>query len=230
MTSTRSVVGPSGRLQFGTLSYDRSQAEGLAAINAAIDAADSGSPIVVMGYSASAGVIVQELRALESRAGQGLPVPDPATQFHHLRKPEPAEPGILNRLPGLFPPRWSRSMGPRRSPTIGPSTSAGNTTRSPIFPNQPFSLLADLNALVVRDPPIFYYDVDLTDTSSYASDVTIGDTRYVTLRREHLPLLEPLYKWLPSHAGSRRCGTGLGYMHGRSRLRPHRRSRRLDSR
>ena len=68
----------------------------------------------------------------------------------------------------------------------------------PFFPTPPFRLRPFLNALVAfATRHSFYYDVDLTDTSSYASDVTIGDTRYVTLRREHLPLLEPLYKWLP---------------------------------
>lgn len=186
---------------FGTLSYDQSQAEGLAAINAAIDAADSGSPIVVVGYSASAGVITKKLRALESERGQGLPVPDPADlSFILFGNPNRPNGGILNRLPGLYipPPLGVTFDGP--TPVTDYRTLDVSWEYDPVsdFPNQPFSLLADLNALVAfATRHSFYYDVDLTDTSSYASDVTIGDTRYVTLRREHLPLLEPLYKWLP---------------------------------
>lgn len=186
---------------FGTLFYDQSQAEGLAAINAAIDAADSGSPIVVVGYSASAGVITKKLRALELERDAGLSVPDPADlSFILFGNPNRPNGGILSRLPGLYipPPLGVTFDGP--TPVTGYQTLDVSWEYDPVsdFPNQPFSVLADLNALVAfATRHSFYYDVDLTDAGSYVSDVTIGNTRYVTLRREHLPLLEPLYKWLP---------------------------------
>lgn len=190
---------------FGSLFYDQSQAEGVAAIDAAIhaaiDAVDSGSPVVAVGYSASAGALTKELRVLGSRREAGLPTPDPADlSFILFGNPNRPNGGILNRLPGL------RIPFPLGVTFDGPTPLADyqildvSWEYDPVsdFPNQPFNILADLNALVAfATRHSFYYDIDLTDTDSYVADVTVGNTRYLTLRREHLPLLEPLYKMLP---------------------------------
>lgn len=193
---------------FGSLVYDRSQAEGLAAIDAAIhsaiEAGDSHSPAVAVGYSASAGVISKELRLLESRRAAGLATPDTDDlSFIVFGNPNRPNGGILNRLPGLYlpPPLGVTFDGP--TPVTDYQTLDISWEYEPVsdFPNQPFNILADLNTLVAFvTRHSFYYDVDLSDTSSYVADVTVGNTRYVTLRREHLPLLEPLYKWLPAIA------------------------------
>ena len=190
---------------FGTLFYDQSQAEGLAAIDAAIyaaiEAGDPAPPVVVVGYSASAGAVTKELRVLQSRRAAGLAAPDPADlSFILFGNPNRPNGGILNRLAGLYipPPLGVTFDGP--TPATDYQTLDVSWEYDPVsdFPNQPFNILADLNAFVAfATRHSFYYDVDLTDTDSYVADVTVGNTRYVTLRREHLPLLEPLYKFLP---------------------------------
>jgi len=193
---------------FGTLFYDQSQAEGVAAIdaaiNAALDAGTSASPVVAVGYSASAGAITKELRALQARRDAGLPAPDPADlSFIVFGNPNRPNGGILSRLPGLHIP-WPLGVtfdGP--IPATEYQTLDISWEYDPIsdFPARPFNLLADLNAfLAFLTRHSFYYDADLTDTSSYVADVMVGNTRYVTLRRDHLPLLEVLYKWVPALA------------------------------
>lgn len=190
---------------FGSLSYDQSQSEGVAAIDAAIhaaiDAGDSGSPVVAVGYSASAGVLTKELRALGSRREAGLPTPDPSDlSFILFGNPNRPNGGILNRLPGLRLPFPLGVTFDGPTPLTDYQVLDVSWEYDPVsdLPNQPFNVLADLNTLVAfATRHGFYYDVDLTDTSSYVADITVGNTRYVTLRREHLPLLEPLYKWLP---------------------------------
>jgi hypothetical protein len=55
-------------------------------------------------------------------------------------------------------------------------------------------VLADLNALIAFGTRhAYYFDADPTDPGQVLSDISSGNTRYLTLKREHLPLLEPLY-------------------------------------
>jgi hypothetical protein len=181
----------------GGMPYDSSQMEGVAALERAIRGVDSGSKVVVVGYSASAGVVTKQLRVLQDRREQGLSAPSPDDlSFVVMGNPNRPNGGILSRLAGLYVPRPVGATFDGPTPTTDYQLLDVSWQYDPIsdLPLHPFNALADVNALVAfLTRHSFYYDADPTDPASVLSDVTVGNTRYLTLKREHLPVLEPLY-------------------------------------
>lgn len=185
-------------LGFGGLAYDLSQAEGLRALDTAIAGLEIGSKAVVMGYSASADVVAKELRALQGRRDQGLSAPSSSDlSFVTIGNPTRPNGGIMSRVQGAFIPLPFGATFGGSMPETDYHVLDVSWEYDPVsdFPAHPFNILADLNAAVAfLTRHSFYFDADPTDLNAVIADFTVGNTRYLTLKREHLPLLEPLYE------------------------------------
>jgi hypothetical protein len=180
----------------GGLPYDISQAEGVSILDSAIKSVEAGSKVVAVGYSSSAGVITKELRTLQARRAQGLSAPSPTDlSFVVMGNPNRPNGGMLTRVPGLYVPFPIGATFDGPTPVTDYQLLDVSWEYDPIsdLPAHPFNLLADLNAVVAYfTRHSYYYDADLLDPAVILSDVTAGGTRYLTLTRTYLPILEPL--------------------------------------
>ncbi len=177
------------------MTYDESQVEGLDAISDAVSKTYiAGEPLLVVGYSSSAAVITKYLRQLH--VGTANPTPLPADlSFILIGNPNRPNGGIIARFPGL-------RIGPPFGATFDGATPVTAYTVTDIswqydgisdFPNYTANTLAVVNALMgFLTLHGQYYPADPTDSGQIVSDVTMGSTRYITLRAD-LPLLAPLY-------------------------------------
>lgn len=194
----------------GQNGYENNQTAGVDVIDTALGetvTAPDAQPIVVVGYSSSANVLVRELRYLDSHGNAtedgGVVVPV-GTEFYLIGNPNRAGGGIFNRL-GMF----GSILGPLTGFTfdgVNPATDYGVTDITwkydPVsdFPTNPLNLLALANTAIGFftlhsnygpadiDPNSPGYNVD--DSLTYTDSVT--GIRYLTLNPPELPLLEPL--------------------------------------
>jgi hypothetical protein len=194
----RTVPWAAGVASFlGSKTWDESQIDGVQALDNAINQADPGSKLVAFGHSASAAVLTKELRALQARRDQGLPTPSPDDlSFIVIGNTNRPNGGLMSRLEGIslpFPFDWTFDGAAPETDYHVLDISWEYDPMSDL-PTHPFNLLADLNAMVAMlTRHSFYYDADPTDPTQVLSDTTSGNTRYLTLKREHLPILEPFY-------------------------------------
>jgi hypothetical protein len=194
----RTVPWAAGVFSFlGSKTWDESQIDGVQALDTVINQSDPGSKLVAFGHSASAAVLTKELRALQARRDEGLPTPSPDDlSFVVIGSTNRPNGGLMSRLAGLslpLPFGWTFD-GPATETDYHVLDISWEYDPMSDLPTHPFNLLADLNALVAMlTRHSFYYDADPTDPTQVLSDVTSGNTRYLTLKREHLPILEPFY-------------------------------------
>ncbi|MGZ8177462.1 PE-PPE domain-containing protein [Williamsia sp. SKLECPSW1] len=177
------------------LTYDQSQQAGISALEvAAVGPHAPQGPLLVVGYSASAGVVMTTLRKWDEirAAGGQAPSPDDTTALV-FGNPNRPNGGVFARFPGLYAVPFGMTFtGPAPVTSYKVTDVSWEYDGVSDFPRDPSNGLALLNAafgfLVHGD----YKDLDLNDTSSIVSDVTVGNTRYVTVRGEYIPLLMPL--------------------------------------
>jgi hypothetical protein len=181
----------------GGKTWDESQVDGVQALDDAINSADAGTKLVAFGHSASAAVLTKELRALQARRDQGLPAPSPDDlSFIVIGSTNRPNGGLMSRLAGVSLPAPFGWTFDGAAPETDYHVLDISWEYDPMsdLPSHPFNLLADLNAMVAMlTRHSFYYDADPTDPTQVLTDVTSGNTRYLTLKREHLPILEPFY-------------------------------------
>jgi hypothetical protein len=194
----RTVPWAAGVASFlGSKTWDESQIDGVQALDNAINQADPGSKLVAFGHSASAAVLTKELRALQARRDQGLPTPSPEDlSFIVIGNTNRPNGGLMSRLVGLSLPLPFQWTFDGAAPETDYHVLDISWEYDPMsdLPVHPFNLLADLNAMVAMlTRHSFYYDADPTDPTQVLSDVVAGNTRYLTLKRDHLPILEPFY-------------------------------------
>ena len=214
------VITPEGLLPplLGKMTFDPSVAHGVDDLTAALRTQFADHPddtVVVFGYSQSS-----DISTLVKSRLTGDPQAPPADQLSFVLTANTNRPngGLFTRFPGLYIPFLNITFN--RPPT--PTNTAYATTDivfqyDPIadFPRYPINLLADLNAVmglpsihlsypnpylpnrgipfVPRGLPGGYTPDQLQQLmSDPANRQTYGDTTYITIPANNLPLLQPL--------------------------------------
>jgi hypothetical protein len=178
----------------GGLDYDASQLEGVARFEDALDTYyHPGTPIVGVGISGSANLMNKELRKLQAARDAGEPAPSPLDlSFLLIGDANRPNGGLFARFPGLVT-NGVTFDGP--APVTDYQVTDVSWAWDPVsdFPNYPLNVVADLNSLIGYESlHSVYLPADPTDPSTVRQDVTVGNTRYITLEPDHLPLLLPL--------------------------------------
>ncbi|GAA2061608.1 PE-PPE domain-containing protein [Williamsia deligens] len=178
------------------LTYDQSQQAGVAALETAVGGPHGpAGPVLTVGYSASAGVVMKTLRKWQQRRDAGGTVPSPerlgAVVFGDPNRPNG---GVFARFPGLYAAPFGMTFDGAAPRTDYPVTDISwEYDGVSDFPHDPSNSLAMLNAAFGFLVHGSYKDADPTNTATIASDVTVGKTRYITIRNRYIPLLMPLY-------------------------------------
>ncbi len=188
--------------------YDTSQQEGVDRFFEAVEALDyvEGDKVVAVGYSGSANVMTKALRELAKAKANGdntvggvqAPVPSgDDLSFVLFGNPNRPNGGLFSRFAGAYlPPPVGVSFD-----GVAPDGSDYHVTDiswqwdpASDFPNYPLNLISLLNTAVgFYTLHSVYYPADPTDESTIVQDVTYGNTRYLLLKPDHLPILAPLY-------------------------------------
>ncbi|WP_157850944.1 PE-PPE domain-containing protein [Mycolicibacterium obuense] len=152
---------------------------GSADLNAALAAADLTQPLVVFGYSQGARVVSQWL---DDHAGtEGAPTPQQVS-FVLIGNPENKYGGTHRRLGSITPVT-----------DYGIIDVSRQYDRASDWPDNPLNLLAFLNANAgLTGIHTHYEDVDIYDPRNYVWKE--GNTIYVFVPTENIPLLDPLRK------------------------------------
>lgn len=174
----------------GKLTLDESVAVGVANLDAALQASDG--PVTVVALSQGAVVVNYEKRALMAQ-----PNPPSDISFVTIGDPTNSDGGLLAKLPHVHIPILDATI-PR-----APIETPYDTTEIvheydgfADFPDNPFNLLADLNALagVVYEHPN-KSGVDLSDPRNVVTVSTNslgGTTTHILVPTDELPLTRPL--------------------------------------
>lgn len=177
------------------LTYDQSQQAGVSALElATLGPRAPKGPILVVGYSASAGVVMTSLRKWQQIRDAGGYAPSPTdTTAIVFGNPNRPNGGVFARFPGLYAVPFGMTFD-GAAPTTDYKVLDVSWEYDGVsdFPRDPSNGLAMLNAAFGFLIHGSYKTVDLDDTSSIVQDVTVGNTRYVTVRGEYIPLLMPL--------------------------------------
>ncbi|MGE5694389.1 MAG: PE-PPE domain-containing protein [Candidatus Sericytochromatia bacterium] len=215
------VVTPEGLLPplIGSTTFDPSVAEGVVDLNNALQtqlAQHPGEPVVIFGYSQSSDIatIVKANLASDPTA----PPPDQLS-FALIGNTNRPNGGIFTRFPGVHIPILNITFnGPPTPTNTGYKTTDIAFQYDPVadFPQYPINILADLNALAgflgvhatYPNPflplpagiPFFptglpggYTPAQLQQLmNDPANRQTYGDTTYITIPPNNLPLLQPL--------------------------------------
>ncbi|MEH3156716.1 MAG: PE-PPE domain-containing protein [Gordonia paraffinivorans] len=177
------------------LTYDQSQQAGVSALEfAATGPHAPRGPLLVVGYSASAGVVVKTLATWQRIRDAGGTAPSPTdTTAIVFGNPNRPNGGIFARFPGLYAAPFGMTFdGPAPATDYTVLDISWEYDGVSDFPRDPSNGLALLNAAFGFLVHGSYKSVDLDDPSSIVQDVTVGTTRYVTVRGEYIPLLMPL--------------------------------------
>ena len=152
---------------------------GSADLNAVLAAADLTQPLVVFGYSQGARVVSQWL---DDHAGtEGAPTPQQVS-FVLIGNPENKYGGTHRRLGSITPVT-----------DYGIIDVSRQYDRASDWPDNPLNLLAFLNANAgLTGIHTHYEDVDIYDPRNYVWKE--GNTIYVFVPTENIPLLDPLRK------------------------------------
>lgn len=177
----------------GKTTFEQSQQIGVANLEAAISRTQHdrpGEPIVAVGYSSSANVMVRELRAL---AAGGSPHTGDLS-FVVIGNVNRPNGGIAARLPGVTVPILGVGLDGATPADTGYPVLDVSWQYDPIsdFPVNPLNLLALANSgvafLLLHAN---YFPADLTTTPRAFPDTTVGNITYITLKPPRLPLLVP---------------------------------------
>lgn len=177
------------------LTYDQSQQAGVSALElATLGPRAPKGPLLIVGYSASAGVVMKSLRKWQQIRAAGGYAPSPTdTTAIVFGNPNRPNGGVFARFPGLYATPFGMTFdGPAPVTDYKVTDISWEYDGVSDFPRDPSNGLAVLNAAFGFLVHGSYKDVDLNDKSSIISDVTVGNTRYITVRGEYIPLLMPL--------------------------------------
>ena len=212
------VVTPEGLLPplLGTMTFDPSVTQGVDDLETALRtqfAAHPADEVVVFGYSQSSDIAT----LYKARLG-GDPQAPPADQLSFVLTANTNRPngGLFTRFPGLHIPLLNITFNAPPTPTeTGYATTDIVYQYDPIadFPRYPLNLLADLNALMALPGVHLSYPNPYLSSSRFvpaalpggyteaqvqqlmadpANRQTYGDTTYITIPANNLPLLQPL--------------------------------------
>jgi len=182
----------------GDLTIGQSVARGVPLLDNAIAAQlGLGHDVVVFGYSQSAAVATDEIRAL-----MALPAalrPDPSRlSFVLTADPNNPDGGLLERFPGFYLPFLDMPFNGATPPNSPFPTSIYTSQYDGIAdaPQYPFNFVADLNAFMgdlyghnyaAFTPTQIATAQPLPTSPGYA-----GDTQYYMVLTQNLPLLHPI--------------------------------------
>jgi hypothetical protein len=184
---------------FGNLTFAKSVTQGLASLDAAINAQiNGGNNVVVFGYSQSATIATNEMRILDA-----LPVgqrPDPS-QLAFILIADPNNPvgGILERFPGFYVPLLDIPLNGATPANTPYPTSIYTVQYDGIadFPQYPLNVLSDINA--VMGVVYLHHTYPLLTPDQVAGAVQLatspgytGDTHYYMILTQDLPLVQPI--------------------------------------
>ncbi len=189
-----------------SLTFDQSVAQGVTDLNNGIDEYLHAGPVAVFGYSESATVATDEMRALMANPATA---PSPSQlAFTLVGDPNNPDGGILERFAGLYIPLLDVYFNGATPPDTPYPTDIFTIQYDGVAdaPQYPIDLPSDLNALL----GYFYLHSDyptLPDTAFNAYSVLpctapcaplptapdyTGHTTYYEMLTQNLPLLDPL--------------------------------------
>ncbi len=212
------VITPEGLLPplLGEMTFDPSVAVGVDALDTALHAQFAAHPaddVVVFGYSQSS-----DIATLVKSRLDGDPQAPPPSQLSFVLTANTNRPngGLFTRFPGVHIPLLNITFNAPPTPTdTGYATTDIAYQYDPIadFPRYPLNLLADLNALIALPGVHLSYPNPYLSSSRFvpaslpggyteaqvqqlmsdpANRQTVGDTTYITIPANNLPLLQPL--------------------------------------
>ena len=177
----------------GNLTFGQSVAQGVSLLNASITANISpGHNVVVFGYSQSAAIATEEIRALMA-AGS----PDTSQlSFVLVGNPNNPNGGLLERFPGFYVPFLDVAFNGATPPNSPYPTSVYTQQYDGFadFPQYPLNVISDVNAIMGCSTVHTTYPL-LTPTQ-VADAVPLptngGTTQYYMIPTQNLPLLQPI--------------------------------------
>jgi len=177
----------------GNLTFGQSVAQGLPLLNSAITANISpGRNAVVFGYSQSAAIATEEIRALMA-AGS----PD-TSQLSFVLVGDPNNPngGLLERFPGFYVPFLDVAFNGATPPNSPYPTTIYTLQYDGFadFPQYPLNVVSDVNAIMGCSTVHTAYP---TLTATQVADAVPlptngGTTQYYMIPTQNLPLLQPI--------------------------------------
>lgn len=176
------------------MTFDKSVAEGVG--NLDDDIHNTTGTKIVVGYSQSATIATKEKRdlALQSAAGQEVPLPDELS-FVLVANPNRANGGILARFPGLYIPILDVTFdGATPEDQYQTIDVAREYDLISDFPEYPLNLLATANALAGYVYLHGHYGPDTVDLNAPGtiSCCEGSTTTYYLIPTDKLPILQPL--------------------------------------
>jgi hypothetical protein len=175
--------------------FGQSVAQGVSLLNAAINANISAGPVVVFGYSQSATIVTDEIRALMAAGSPNT------SQLSFMLVGDPNNPvgGLLERFPGFYIPALDVAFNGATPPNSPYLTTIYTAEYDGIAdaPQYPLHVLSDVNAIMG------YFYVHNTYPFMTATQVAnavplptspgyTGHTSYYMLMTQDLPLLQPI--------------------------------------
>lgn len=215
------VITPEGLLPplIGSITFDPSVAEGVVDLHTALQSQLTNHPgqsVVIFGYSQSS-----DISTIVKADLAGDPTAPPPSQVSFVLVGNTNRPngGLFTRFPGLYIPILNITFNGPPTPTdTGYKTTDIAFQYDPVadFPEYPIDVLADLNALagflgvhatypnpyLPIPPGVPFFPTGLPDgytpaelqqlMNDPANRQTYGDTTYITIPANNLPLLQPL--------------------------------------
>lgn len=183
----------------GTLTFGQSVAQGVQLLNSAINHQISGlgNKVVVFGYSQSATIVNDEIRALMAA---GSPYPYQG-QLSFVLAGDPNNPvgGILSRFPGFYIPFLDVAFNGATPPNSPYPTSIFTAQYDGIAnaPQYPLNILSDINAIMGY---FYVHNTYPLMTAAQVAHATLlptspgytGSTSYHMFMTQNLPLLQPI--------------------------------------
>ena len=177
----------------GNLTFGQSVAQGVPLLNAAITANVSpGHNAIAFGYSQSAAIATEEIRALMA-AGS----PD-TSQLSFVLVGNPNNPtgGLLERFPGFYVPFLDVAFNGATPPNSPYPTTVYTQQYDGFanFPQYPLNIVSDVNAIMGAST--VHSDYPLLTATQIADAVPLptngGTTAYYMIPTQNLPLLQPI--------------------------------------
>ncbi len=177
----------------GTLTFGQSVAQGVPLLNTAITATISpGHNAVVFGYSQSAAIATEEIRALMAAGSPN------ANQLSFVLIGNPNNPngGLLERFPGFYVPFLDVAFNGATPPNSPYPTTVYTQQYDGFadFPQYPLNIVSDVNAIMGAST--VHTDYPLLTATQIADAVPLptngGTTAYYMIPTQNLPLLQPI--------------------------------------
>ncbi|RFZ33259.1 putative PPE family protein PPE42 [Mycobacterium marinum] len=190
----------------GSLTFGQSVAQGVAILRDALSAqlSDPANTAVVFGYSQSATIATNQIRAFMSQ----LNPPSPSQlSFVLTGNPNNPDGGVLERFNGLYLPIVDVLFNGATPPDSPYPTAIYTAQYDGIanFPRYPLNVVSDVNAIMGFLYDEHYYAGLTSDPNAIGSGPTVanavqlptspgytGNTEYYMVLAQHLPLTDPL--------------------------------------